>query len=284
MACSFSKISSKCLRFVSPHRSPFLLSPLYPRFFFHDLSSARSYTAPAATTVSITHTDAAGKTTVLKKDLKLKEGEIVDASFMSVQHLRAYFEQQFTQVCVFYINIYAVSLSLESAYPCMPVDLCYHDSIFKLLEFISCVRTRHFWGAQLAAVESHGCCMTFSIVPRICTFQSPPLSRSQAKKDNQLMSLHLKATMMKISDPVCCSFRICSPTQPIRSQTLNSNNHLLAYLFSFVHVFCFGNFMFSTSSCVFIPRRLSRRRSCLATPSPSSSRTCLPSTRRCSNS
>jgi len=57
--------------------------------------SEKSYTVPAATTVKIELVTPTG-TTVLKQGLKVKDGEIIDASFMSTKHLRAFFEEAFT--------------------------------------------------------------------------------------------------------------------------------------------------------------------------------------------
>ena len=59
-------------------------------------SSEKSATMPAATSVKIEHVAANGAVTVLKQDLKLQAGEIVDASTMSAKHLRAFLEQELT--------------------------------------------------------------------------------------------------------------------------------------------------------------------------------------------
>jgi isocitrate dehydrogenase len=56
--------------------------------------SEKSYTCPAATSVSIEHTNAEGAVTTLKAGLKLQAGEIIDASVMSVAALRAFYEEQ----------------------------------------------------------------------------------------------------------------------------------------------------------------------------------------------
>jgi len=54
----------------------------------------KSLTLSKATTVKIQHTDTNGKTTVLKNDLELLPGEIVDASVMSKKALIAFLEEQ----------------------------------------------------------------------------------------------------------------------------------------------------------------------------------------------
>jgi len=55
--------------------------------------SERSYTAKKAGTVKIEHIPDGGKATLLK-EVKVLEGEVVDASCMSVKELRNYFEQE----------------------------------------------------------------------------------------------------------------------------------------------------------------------------------------------
>lgn len=59
--------------------------------------SEQSYTSPKAQTVQIVHVAADGTETVLKNDLVLQEGEILDASRMSVKALCAYFEEEITK-------------------------------------------------------------------------------------------------------------------------------------------------------------------------------------------
>jgi len=59
-------------------------------------SSEKSATMPAATSVKIEHVAANGAVTVLKQDLKMQAGEIIDASTMSAKHLRAFLEQELT--------------------------------------------------------------------------------------------------------------------------------------------------------------------------------------------
>jgi isocitrate dehydrogenase len=53
-----------------------------------------SYIMPKAGSVKIQHTDASGKVTVLKESLKLLEGEIIDASYLSVKELRTFLEKE----------------------------------------------------------------------------------------------------------------------------------------------------------------------------------------------
>ena len=66
--------------------------------FFHYqgdfYASEKSYTAPAATTLSIEHHSADGNVTILKDKLAIQEGEMVDASFMSVKELREFYEKE----------------------------------------------------------------------------------------------------------------------------------------------------------------------------------------------
>ena len=57
--------------------------------------SEKSYIAQAATTVRIEHVDSTGKTTVLKPETKLLQGEVIDASFLSAKELRAFYEKEF---------------------------------------------------------------------------------------------------------------------------------------------------------------------------------------------
>lgn len=56
--------------------------------------SEQSTTIPAATTVSIQHTDAQDNVTVLKEGIALQAGEVIDASCMSVQALRTFLAEQ----------------------------------------------------------------------------------------------------------------------------------------------------------------------------------------------
>jgi isocitrate dehydrogenase len=59
-------------------------------FYGHETS----VTIPKATTYRIEFVDAAGKAAVVKKEAPLKEGEIIDSSFMSVKALRRFIEEQ----------------------------------------------------------------------------------------------------------------------------------------------------------------------------------------------
>ncbi len=59
-------------------------------FYGHETS----VTVPKATTYRIEFVDAAGKATVVKKEAPLKEGEIIDSTFMSVKALRRFIEEQ----------------------------------------------------------------------------------------------------------------------------------------------------------------------------------------------
>jgi isocitrate dehydrogenase len=56
--------------------------------------SEQSTTAPAATAVSIQHTDSAGKVSVLKEGIALQAGEVIDAACMSSTALRTFLEEQ----------------------------------------------------------------------------------------------------------------------------------------------------------------------------------------------
>lgn len=56
--------------------------------------SELSYTCPAATTVTIKHVAADGSETILKDDLKLEAGEVIDAARMSVAKLEAFLAEQ----------------------------------------------------------------------------------------------------------------------------------------------------------------------------------------------
>ncbi|WP_166253093.1 NADP-dependent isocitrate dehydrogenase [Marinobacter salicampi] len=57
-------------------------------------SSEQSLTLDKACTVHIDFTDTSGKTTVLKPELKLQEGEVLDGMFMSCKALREFFEHE----------------------------------------------------------------------------------------------------------------------------------------------------------------------------------------------
>ncbi|MBU2951668.1 NADP-dependent isocitrate dehydrogenase [Tamlana agarivorans] len=54
----------------------------------------KSTTIPAATSVSIQHTDANGNTTILKDGLQLLQGEIIDATVMNKKALLSFLEEQ----------------------------------------------------------------------------------------------------------------------------------------------------------------------------------------------
>ena len=55
------------------------------------------------------------------------------------------------------------------------------------------------------------------------------------------MSLHLKATMMKISDPVCCSYLLTDPAHSLSNFEFEQSFVGLPVFF-FVHVFLLGQF------------------------------------------
>src|SRR5512138_2201796 len=59
-------------------------------FYGHETST----TIKKATTYRIEFVDAAGKATVMKKDAPLKEGEVIDSTYMSVKALRKFIEEQ----------------------------------------------------------------------------------------------------------------------------------------------------------------------------------------------
>ncbi|MEM7627727.1 MAG: NADP-dependent isocitrate dehydrogenase [Planctomycetota bacterium] len=56
--------------------------------------SEQSYTCPEATTVTIQHVAPDGATTLLKENLALQDGEVIDASVMSAKSLRAFLAEQ----------------------------------------------------------------------------------------------------------------------------------------------------------------------------------------------
>ena len=56
--------------------------------------SEQSTTVPAATSVSIQHTGSDGKVSVLKDNIALQSGEVIDAACMSVQNLREFLEAE----------------------------------------------------------------------------------------------------------------------------------------------------------------------------------------------
>ena len=57
-------------------------------------ANEQSAVIPKAMTLRIEHTDAAGKTTVLKDSVKALDGEVISATFLSVAKLRAFYEAQ----------------------------------------------------------------------------------------------------------------------------------------------------------------------------------------------
>lgn len=57
-------------------------------------ANEKSVTVDEATTVNIQHTDASGNKTILKKNLKLQKGEILDGTFMSKKALLRFLEEQ----------------------------------------------------------------------------------------------------------------------------------------------------------------------------------------------
>ena len=57
-------------------------------------ANEKSVTVPEATTVRIEFTDASGKRTVLKDNLALKAGEVIDGTFMSRAALVSFFDAQ----------------------------------------------------------------------------------------------------------------------------------------------------------------------------------------------
>ncbi len=57
--------------------------------------SEKSATMPSATSVSIEFVGADGSKKVLKKEVKLKAGEVIDASVMSCDSLRKFYKDQF---------------------------------------------------------------------------------------------------------------------------------------------------------------------------------------------
>jgi isocitrate dehydrogenase len=57
-------------------------------------ANEQSAVIPKAMTLRIEHTDAAGKTTVLKDAVKALDGEVISATFMNVAKLRAFYEAQ----------------------------------------------------------------------------------------------------------------------------------------------------------------------------------------------
>lgn len=58
--------------------------------------SEKSFTMPAAGTVRIEHVGTNGDVKVMKKDFAIQAGEVIDASFISVKELRAFFEKEMT--------------------------------------------------------------------------------------------------------------------------------------------------------------------------------------------
>ena len=60
--------------------------------------SEKSVTIPEATSIDIVHIDGSGNRTVLKKDLALQAGEIVDCAALSMNKLEAFFENEIVRV------------------------------------------------------------------------------------------------------------------------------------------------------------------------------------------
>jgi isocitrate dehydrogenase len=80
-------------------------------------SNEKSVTVPGATTVRIEFTDAAGKKTVLKDNLALKAGEVIDGTFMSSAALVSFLEQQIedakAQGVLFSIHLKATMMKIS---------------------------------------------------------------------------------------------------------------------------------------------------------------------------
>jgi isocitrate dehydrogenase len=80
-------------------------------------SNEKSVTVPRATTVRIEFTDAAGTKTVLKDNLALQAGEVIDGTFMSSAALVAFLEQQMedakTRGVLFSIHLKATMMKIS---------------------------------------------------------------------------------------------------------------------------------------------------------------------------
>jgi len=59
--------------------------------------SEKSTTFSAADVVKIVHEDASGNQKVMKEGIKLEKGEVMDATFMDVEKLQAFFEKEMTE-------------------------------------------------------------------------------------------------------------------------------------------------------------------------------------------
>lgn len=57
----------------------------------------QSVIADDATSVCIKHTDASGKETIMMDKIAVKQGEVMDSTFMSAKKLQAYFEAEMTK-------------------------------------------------------------------------------------------------------------------------------------------------------------------------------------------
>jgi isocitrate dehydrogenase len=60
-------------------------------------ASEKSHIMAKAGSVSIEFVGADGQKKKMKEGIKLKDGEIIDASFLSVKHLREFYEQELTE-------------------------------------------------------------------------------------------------------------------------------------------------------------------------------------------
>ena len=60
-------------------------------------ASEKSYIMPKAGSVNIEFVGADGKSKMMKEGIKLKEGEIIDGSYMSIKELRKFYEQELAE-------------------------------------------------------------------------------------------------------------------------------------------------------------------------------------------
>jgi isocitrate dehydrogenase len=135
--------------------------------------SELSHTCPAATTVRIQHTDPAGNTTLLKDNLTLEQGEIVDAAVMSVRHLRAFLAEMM-DVCKGKGNLFSIHLKATMMKVSDPIIFGHCVEVF----FADVFAKHRDTFAELGVNANHGLGSLLSKLDAL-----PPVKRDEIKAD-----------------------------------------------------------------------------------------------------
>ena len=154
-------------------------------------SSEQSATMEKATDVRIEHVGADGTVTVLKPSVPLQAGEVIDSSRMSISKLNDFYETTLAQDSD--ASLFSLSLLLPPR-PAAPSLLTLAPLLTSRLTSPAPPPPPPSSGTPVAKVAkvAHS-----RLTPRVPS--SPP---AQAASKDHMVSLHLKATMMKISDPI----------------------------------------------------------------------------------